>query len=394
MKRRFLRFAAAAAACGLLSACAATDHFDGRVEQFDVNSEQSRDTVILMNIVRASRVEPLAFVQLGQVTGSTTNTTQLGLPSVVLGPNAPANTAANYLRKQWVFGANPGAAGFASNSTSLVTSANFNVTPEESQDFYRGLLLTVQPETLANFTEQGVAQETLMYLFTEKIVMEAPGGKVDVYVNDPFDPSFPTFQHFVQLAVKYGLSAEPQPGTKTDAATANSDKKGDKKDKSGDNQNLGPDWRLCFDNSVLLKNKVKRMDNTPMCGSKVKSHNPRMVSFTLNGVLVKLNVFPRSTFSIFEYLGRMVAAGDEHVIKLATPDGIGNGPLADDDLFVVEHGKPGEGCFVSTMYAGQFYCVPDSAYNTKRILGLLVQLIALNTSIRDIGNTPTVQLIQ
>jgi hypothetical protein len=402
MKRRLLRFAAAAAACGLVSACAYTDHFDGRVEQFDIASEQARDTIILTNIVRASRVEPLAFVQLGQMTGSASNSTQIGLPSLILGPSPAqkicSGTACSFsfasaLDKQAVFGANPGASGFAANSTTTSASANFNVTPEESQDFYRGLLLTVEPETLAYFSEQGVAQETLMYLFTEKIVMEVPG-KVDVYVNDPFDASFPTFQHFVQLAVKYGLSAEAQPGAKADNATDNSDNKGAKTDKSGNNASFGPSWRLCFDRAVLLRNNTKPADNAPMCGSKAKSRNPRMVSFTMNGAHVTLNVFPRSTFGIFQYLGRLVAAGDERLIGLQTPDGKGSGPLADDNLFVVEQGKSGAGCFVSTEYAGQSYCVPDSAFNTKRILGLLVQLIALNTSIRDIGITPSVQLIQ
>jgi hypothetical protein len=42
-------------------------------------------------------------------------------------------------------------------------------------------------------------------------------------------------------------------------------------------------------------------------------------------------------------------------------------------------------------YEGLNYCVPaEGAANTKRILGLLVQLIALNTSVEDIAITPNV----
>jgi hypothetical protein len=406
MKRRVLRLAAVAAACGLASACAYTDHFDGRVEQFDLVSEQARDTIILTNIVRASRAEPLAFVQLGQMTGTAANTTSLGLPSIVLGPKpAPrigsnstySASAVGTLDKQWVFGANPGAAGFASNSTSVSTSANFNVTPEESQDFYKGLLLTVEPETLAYFSEQGVAQETLMLLFTEKIVKEQ-AGKVTVLVNDPFDPSFDTpdgFRHLVDLAIIYGISAEPQPGTKpaylSDNSDTNSDTKGSKKNGNG---NFGPSWRLCFDRAAFAP-IAKPAGNSPMCGSKVKSPDPRIVSyFTQEGVPVKLKVFPRSAFGIFQYLGRLLAKGAEEPLALHSETAKGNGPLRDEQLFVIEQGKTGAGCFISTSYGGADYCVPDSAFNTKRVLGLLVQLIALNTSIRDIAITPTVQLIQ
>ena len=43
--------------------------------------------------------------------------------------------------------------------------------------------------------------------------------------------------------------------------------------------------------------------------------------------------------------------------------------------------------------AGQTTACPQSALNTKRILGLLVQLLALNTSIRDVGITQQVQLL-
>jgi len=47
-------------------------------------------------------------------------------------------------------------------------STSFNVTPSETQDFYQGLLEPVEPQTLALFKEQGIADEILFYLFTSR----------------------------------------------------------------------------------------------------------------------------------------------------------------------------------------------------------------------------------
>lgn len=393
------RLTAAALACGVVSACAYNDHFDNRVSRFDVASEQARDQMILTNIARASRAEPLAFLTVGQITGSNTSSATMGLPSIVLGPSPPSKIAtsasaatgflAGALDKQIVFGANPGATGFTANSMTTSGSTSFNVTPSETKDFYRGLLLTVEPETLAFFIEQGIANETLFYLFTEKVV-EQKGGVVHQYINDPLDPNFDKFQHYVALAMTYGLTAEPQPGVKAKAPAKSST------GKAGDDDASQPDWRLCFDRSAWAPG-LKAADNRPFCGSKEKSVEPRIVTFRdMQGEIVKLHIFPRSTFSIFQYLGRIVAAGEAGQIKLHTEQAIGRAPLQDDTLFTVKSGSGLAGvngdCFLAIGY-GPGYCVPDDALNTKRILGLLAQLLALNTSIRDVAITQQVQLL-
>lgn len=392
MRRLVSRAAIAAASCWLVSACAYNDHFDNRVARLDIASEKARDEMIFTNIIRASRAEPLAFLQVGQITGSNTSSAQLGLPSLVVGPTPPATAAgtagaAHFLDPQLVFGANPGASGFAPNSVAVSGATTFNVTPSETKDFYRGLLLTVEPETLAFFIEQGVATETLFYLFTEKVV-EEKGGVIHQYLNDPLDPNFDKFQHYVALAMAYGLAAEPVPGAKP-AKPAASGKKDNGESSQADNV-AAQDWRLCFDRSAWGPG-AKAADNHPMCGSREKMTDQRIVTFRdAKGQLVKLRVFPRSTFAIFQYLGRIVAAGEAGQIKLKTEQAIGRAPLQDDTLFAVN--SDGRDCFLSIDY-GQRYCVPDDALNTKRILGLLAQLLALNTSVRDVGITPQVQLL-
>ncbi len=98
------------------------------------------------------------------------------------------------------------------NGMTTSGSTSFNVTPSETQDFYQGLLEPVEPQTLALFKEQGIADEILFYLFTQQVIEERQGEAREIqFVNDRLDPSFGGFQHYVELAMRYGLSAEPTP---------------------------------------------------------------------------------------------------------------------------------------------------------------------------------------
>jgi hypothetical protein len=395
MGRRGVKVALAATLACFGAGCAVTDHFDGRADTYDVASEQARDRMILTNIVRASKAEPLAFQSLGQISGSNTSTAQMGLPSLVLGPKGALSTATRTLDQQTVFGANPGASGALANGVTTSGSVSFNVTPSETQDFYQGLLEPVEPQTLGLFREQGIAPEILFYLFTEKVVEERAGTvRQTEYVNDRLDPSFDGFHHYVELAMQYGLSAEPTPGAKIGSAPTSKksdSKKSDSKNSGDATTEAGTDWRLCFNRKAWAPG-TPNADNHPICGTKEKMSDPRTVTFRdPHGVKVTAHVFPRSTFSIFQYLGHLVAASDAGKIELITDAARGHAPLEDDTLFEVNTGESGS-CFLTVNYGGT-YCVPDSALNTKRILGLLVQLLALNTSIRDVGITQQVQVL-
>jgi hypothetical protein len=51
-------------------------------------------------------------------------------------------------------------------------------------------------------------------------------------------------------------------------------------------------------------------------------------------------------------------------------------------------------CFVHTWFEDGDYCVPEQAATTKRIFGLLAQLIAIQTAAADLSITPVVRVIQ
>jgi hypothetical protein len=238
-------------------------------------------------------------------------------------------------------------------------------------------LQEVDPRTLSLFIQQGIAREVLFYLFTDRII-ETKGGIKRELRNDPLDPDFPEFRRYVALAMEYGLSSELV----------------GKQDTNPDPAKRRPEhWRLCF-NPLHMTKDAPPAGDAPICGKSGASGDVRSVSFRArNGEPVTLQILPRSAFAIFEYLGRIVAAGDRGRIPLVSPEAIDEPPLADPYLFTVVSGE-GEPCFVTTVYEGRSYCVPrDGATNTKRILGLLTQLLALNTAISEIPVAPTVRVV-
>ncbi len=387
------------------------DRVDNRVSTYDIAAERARDEMILTNIIRASHAEPLAFLQLGQVTGGATAGGQLGLPSLVFGH--PATLAATRaLQEQAVFGANAAASGFAPNSVNMTGSTNFNVSPSETKEFYEGLLEPVDPETLHAFVGQGIARELLFYLFVEQLT-EEHGGITHQYLNDPSDEGFKTFTSYVNEAIEFGISSEPDPH---DADQIQKEKRENLAKKfnvtvdvstaqaGGQKEEQKPKWRLCFD--LTLPDSPKPNGRSPICGShdrpldsKGRALGPQTVTFPgPQGGKVILQVQPRSTFAIFQFLGRLVAEARQGAapITLTTREATDpDGPFADADLFLLTNGSP-SGCFLEVGYEGQSYCVPNQgpgAINTKRILGLLAQLLALSTSVNEIPTTPQVQVI-
>ena len=394
--RRQSRLAAVAISF-LASACAFSDHFDNRVGRYDIAAEQARDAMILTNIIRASHAEPLSFVQLGQVTGSNTSSAQMGLPSLFLGPFSPvAATAA--LQKQVVFGASAaGGSGYVGNSASTSGSTNFGVTPQETQGFYDGLLREVSPYYLDFFRQQGLSRELLFYLFTDTVIEN--GQEIP---NDPSDPAeltkfkrVPGLRHGVWAVGRAGSAGAFQESGAADGGRTGrrivereSQQPGRRRPNSSKDR-VNSDYRLCF-NKTFGSKSVHDWDTVkPICGSKEKSGDPRTVTF--KGM--EERVIPRSPFAMFQFLGKVVAGGEDAEIELKSKEAVGHGPLQDSDLFSLQTGSSGP-CFLSVDYEGESYCVPlKGAVNTKRILSLLTQLIALNTTISEIPVTPTVQIL-
>jgi len=383
---RAWRAAACAIAVGFLAACAVVDHIEPRYENVNHAAANARNEGILLNIVRASKNIPLNFIAFSKVAGTTNIGMNAGLPKFGLGPE-PLVFDVN---RQAVFGSSVlGGSASAKN--------DFDITLLETKDFYSGLLSPVDLPTLNFFVRQGYSRELLFWLFTES-VRETVGGRTFEYRNDP-DPAIACetvrgqsrcFSNMVEVALATGLTVQTRTERASGAAKA---------------VVLG---RLCFDN--VLAQRARRLYPAEIFTALQSSsgHRPRcsdpwpkertdggtdLLTFEVLGSpygRMRYEITTRSTFGIYQFLGRVVATGAGERIRLY-------GRLdqnEDPRLLSVGSGGSG-GCFVELGFDGGHYCIPrQGAENTKRIFSLLSQLLALRTLAGDLAITPTVRTVQ
>jgi hypothetical protein len=371
-------------AAGLLNACAAVDYLEPRIDNTNRATANARNEGIFLNIVRASRNVPLNFIALAKVNGAGNLGAAAGLPAFGIGPQ-PYNLTSQkqVLVDHYVLSGTAG------------VSNNFDISPLESKDFYNGLLSPVDLVTLNYFVRQGYPRGLLFWLFAES-VRETMGGRTFEYRNDP-DPSIACetvrgrqrcFSDMVDISLATGLTVQ----VKTLPATA-----------GGKSTVLG---RLCFDNvlaaralrqyppdifSALLSRSLHR----PRCTDPWPNSIPGgadILTFEVQGTplgTIRYEIITRSTFGIYQFLGRILQTGATERIRLRER----LNETEDTRLLAIDGGSGG--CFVDQHFDDAYYCVPrEGAENTKRIFSLLAQLLALKTAPGDLVITPTVRTIQ
>jgi hypothetical protein len=324
-----------------LFGCAASDSFDSRVLRMDQSVETIRNGLILTNIIRASFSAPLSFMSVPIVHGSTMLGATAGVPTFTFGPGQTAEQG------QYAFGP---------NSLTASGTTSFDVAPLDSRDFYRGLLTTLSLDTIGFFLEQGFPREVLLYLALDRIVLGHGLARQELK-NDPRSPSFSSFSDRVQLALELGLTVEGAGGK-----TA----------------------RFCFDPSLAFR----PLDGArPVCGA--GGGDGLSLGRAGPGATPEIEVDLRSTQGIFYALGRSLRAPTEEQSIVPDPSHKTRG----EPLFEVETGTPNHPCLARADYDGITYCVPlGRGRNSALAIGLLAQLLALNTSINDLPLTSTVRI--
>jgi hypothetical protein len=417
-----VRVGAILASCvaGLLTQCAMVDTIHGRFDNINRSSAQARNQAILLNLVRSSRNIPLNFVAVSRISGSTQTQLGGGLPSMLVGPypiatGAPFATNAAGTLLNVVEPALTRDVGL--NSTTLNASTNaansFDLTVLDSKQFYQALLSPIDLVTLDGFIRQGFSHELLYRLFIDSIRRTASGRTVE-YRNDPKAPcetdggQRQCFKDVIDGAVASGLTVETLTVSDTGAATAKSTRGSDARGgtrESGDFSTIVY-ARMCFD-PVLARGL--RSENTdlrspflheagqPRCGTwsadvkagKRRSAQTETLNFDIkDSPPIHVQVFLRSTFGVYRFLGRILAAEATEDARLREDTNLGE----DTRLFAITDGSDGP-CFVSISLEGKFYCVPQNgAESTKRIFSLLTQLLALKTQAGDLNATPVVRV--
>jgi hypothetical protein len=419
---------------GLLGACAGVDStIQPRYDTFNRQLERARNEAILLNIVRASHDWPLSFSTISQVSPTFTNATTFGMPSWLAGPNPKAGAAAlGSPGRDVIFGNQQN----FNNATTITTG--FTVAPNEDRNFYNALLRPIDLHILGYFIRQGYSRELLFWLFADSIEVGPPTRAIGFQYNPPYD--FGCNKHdtkdrcmseWTEIAVITGLSIEELAVGEGSGDSGGSDEsKGGKgkakgKSKGGDAGGKGTleFARFCF-NSVLADRGMRAMSPERLAtikaryideGLTLSSFAPRCgqpwdpIREKVSGDVLKFNagpiqfrVVPRSAYGIFQFLGKILrqtmrdlppAEGaylprpEEEVPLLSTI-------REDERLLNIALNAP-EDCFVETQFIEGTYCVPERhSANTKRIFGLLSQLIALQTTASDLAITPSVRVIQ
>jgi uncharacterized membrane protein YgcG len=426
---------------GTLSACAAVDSTVApRYDTVSRSIAQARNESILLNIVRASHDYPLSFSTVSQVIPQMTNTTTLGMPSFLVGPNPKCVPIATCLAVP----SSPGRDVIFGNSNNfsdaVAVQTQFTLSTQETKDFYNALLRPVDLYILKFFIRQGYSRELLFWLFMDSVDVTVAKHTIGFQFNPPYDYGCPQedsrkrcFREWTELATITGLSVDEH----TEGAGGGGGGGGAPKGKGGGGGGGAGGGgggggggktvsRFCFDD-VLAKRGQSAMEQaspgrphellakyvdpgalqalSPKCGSPWPKQNPEEAAAdTLRFHVgpLQFDILPRSAYGIYQFLGRLLRQSNGGA-ELVLPPNIRvdevrpelSSVREDKKLLNVVLNQPNSGCFAETHFIDGYYCVPeDGSANTKRIFGLLAQLLALQTSASDLAITPTVHTVQ
>jgi hypothetical protein len=422
---------------GTVGACAVVDPVDPRYDTVNRSLAKARNESILLNIIRSSHDWPMSFTTVPQVNPSMQNTTTLGLPSFLVGPNPKGTITPGSPARDVIFGNQ-------NNLTNATTvSSNFSVSSLENGSFYSGLLSPVSLHDLNYFIRQGYSRELLFWLFADSIEVEFGHHVIGYQFDPPYDYGCPLedpkkrcFREFMEIAVITGLTVEATTVT-PGGGKGGGGSGGGGADSSGGAKGKTEYSRFCFD-PVLAERGMKAMDpqrlqlvlakyvdrdykRSPVCGStwnpgKEDSAQADTLQFHVGPLTFK--IVTRSTYSIYQFLGKLLKQAREANEQRPRPESAAGEGMPERTESHPNLPRPNEmvpslstvredsnllnivteatdECFVATRFIDGIYCVPEKgSANTKRIFALLSQLIALKTAAGDLAITPAVRVVQ
>jgi hypothetical protein len=395
---------------------------------FAINTGSSnlREDVILLNVVRASRFEPMNFTTLakytgtGSLEGSLQVTRNDGLTYDILnkGPVQAGTTATTVVARSAYI---PNVRGS--------TGANFDVIPLDNKEFYAGFLAQLGLDQINLLVNAGLSRELVLHSIVKAARVLHANGTTYEFQNDPTNDSwlgargteaweqcerlqsenafFPPFVHpvwtgphandcnyqkfllFIGAAIQYGMT--------TVTRVVNNDLAS--KDDKTQSRKVAKAF-LCFD-SAIAREYGKSVSPLGACDSKQLAAGPRGYTASLGPHIRRIDPVLRSPYSVFQYYGRLLATdtasrvklidaftprlatGDANIFTVASTIGLG------DDILPTLKKKLSD-CFARASHNREVYCVPnEGANNTKEIFVLLNVLVNLSTTRSALPITPT-----
>ena len=359
-----------------------------------------QDQLVLLNVVRRSRRQPAHF------------TTSL---SIVRGRSRVTGGAS--LRVP--FGAGPAERFVFEPSFGVEAGPAFELSPLNSQEFFRGFLAPVGTAALAPHLRRWSSSAVILAVVVGEIRLRAGAGE-EAYVNDPEDPAaFAAFQRALGDLLDQGLTTElvdlvrevgppfggPAPPAPQDILAA--EKQGLAVERAAAAEVPGgrprfqmrqvlPSPRFCFaePRTALAREARCGPGAGPGGRARVGLQDPR--AFGTPGAAVaafdagaagRIEIALRSPAAVLDFLGALVRAQ-----QTAAPDALALRlpGLAERPLFVIEALPPGTPAIAAMEVEGARYAIPagpeggHSGDVFSFMFSFMSQLVAQAQSVRDL----------
>ncbi|MEA2162212.1 MAG: hypothetical protein QOK37_339 [Thermoanaerobaculia bacterium] len=151
----------------LLSACVSAN-VAPTVVSYNIAVERAQNEMLLLNVVRAAKWQPMYLTDVAKITGSI----KRDLSATLAIPLGTAN-------------GDPAGAYTGGWGASYSISPSFEINTLNTQDFMKGFLLPVTPERFAYFWNLNWPPEFLLHLFVLQIDQMQSDGTTTVYYNHP-----------------------------------------------------------------------------------------------------------------------------------------------------------------------------------------------------------------
>ena len=372
-------------------------NYAGILEQYQLNS-------ILINIVRASNERPLSFLDIPSINGSGSVTTN---PSISGSMNGLIGGLAG------------GPAGIASISPSLSlsfgNSFNFSQSSLDNATFLRGFLSQIPIETAKFFISDNLPREVMFSLIISSIEIKRADGKSVKYMNNPLLPEYPAFQAELYRLLSYGLTVDqvqdepkklnqPPLGGMPNYQQPNPFSSYPGMAGYGGISGYGgvgmygqpqphAQYKICVDENKFANFVKEEFSPDIFCKSNASSAKKKSSK-------AQLILTIRSTNSVFEFLGQVVAAQNQvkpYMVTLPPSESTYARKLGEDNqyaLLVVRKNDTGSKSFASVKNLdGNTYSIPSEGNGySPMVIKIISSLLSLNKIPGSIPTSPGILL--
>ncbi|HEY4848387.1 MAG TPA: hypothetical protein VIH87_11520 [Methylocella sp.] len=407
-----------------LGGCAVVDQYGSRAIEYNEQTQTSKSSTILLNILRSAYHEPLQFTDVSTVTG--TASAQAGINAAI-----PFRIGGAKFTGPNILSLNP--------SASMSGGPQFSVANLNTQEFYRGIQSSVDSTIIFNYVDSGINLRVLLPLLISDIEIDnSHTNKKAVIHNSGSSESYRTFLEAMGDLIDHGLTVAKavKPPDKTFGPRLTKEEVSDPKLLSALVQVIGAGGAGADGASFSLKDVTrkghppefqlsKRGENSPhfcfvdketpygeateLSVSDLKAKGmPRSFFLTLvyaNGkpllgfpvhknscqlaeTAVNIMLRVRSVEGIFTFLGEM--ARTELGLGSGGPDDLATPLTSKSDvpfyLFKIEQRLPLNG-EISANFHGSTYTIsadPSGPNASNQVVQLLTDLLALQSSAKNL----------